>query len=61
MHFRSFVTFLAAASSFGAALAHVEELIVERTHVPSSCEVKTKNGDMLSMHYVRLYFKSWLL
>lgn len=33
------------------ALALAEELQIEVESVPENCEAKTKNGDMLSMHY----------
>ena len=52
MLFRSLVAVFVAAASFGVASAAVEELIVEKIHVPASCDVKSQNGDMLSMHYV---------
>ncbi|XP_017772221.1 PREDICTED: FK506-binding protein 2 [Nicrophorus vespilloides] len=33
------------------AVAHAEELKVDVVSVPEGCEVKSKNGDMLTMHY----------
>jgi FKBP-type peptidyl-prolyl cis-trans isomerase len=43
--------FLLLAISLAKAEDEKPELKIEYTDVPDNCEVKSKKGDMLSMHY----------
>lgn len=50
MHFRGiFVSFVLAT---GALAGSLSELKVDRVYVPEKCDIKSRNGDMMSMHYV---------
>lgn len=51
MHFPTLIASLALATSVLAG--SLQKLEVTRVFVPEECELKTQNGDMLSMHYVR--------
>ncbi|BGP18347.1 Peptidyl-prolyl cis-trans isomerase fpr2 [Rhodosporidiobolus nylandii] len=42
---------VAAAASSPAAPEGAKELVIETTHRPSSCLIKSQNGDSLAMHY----------
>jgi hypothetical protein len=37
------------------AFASVDGLGIDAYHIPKECPIKSRNGDKLSMHYVRTY------
>ncbi|KAG8949755.1 FK506-binding protein 2A [Tulasnella sp. 424] len=55
---RSFFTVVLAlsASMLASAANPPKKLVIEKTYVPESCPVSSKNGDTLSMHYVGSLF-----
>ena len=50
-----FTSILAILAAPLLVLAGVEELQVDVTHLPETCDIKSKNGDLLAIHYVRHY------
>jgi len=45
------VSFFLAIAAFLAIASANEELKIDVEYLPENCEAKSKNGDMLSMHY----------
>ena len=43
---------LAFAAFAAAADTDVPELVIDKTHVPADCTVKTARGDKIRVHYV---------
>jgi hypothetical protein len=50
MHFGGIFVSLALAT--GAFAGSLTELKIDRVYVPEKCDIKSRNGDMMAMHYV---------
>ena len=50
MHFRGvFVSLVVATGAFAGSLSGLK---IDRVSIPEECDIMSRNGDMMSMHYV---------